>query len=370
MKVAIVHYWLLGMRGGEKVVEALCRLFPNADLFTLFYQPDRVSSLIRSRRVTTSFLNPGRRIYRSLLPLMPMALEQFDLREYDLVISSESGPAKGVITKADARHICYCHTPMRYLWDLYPDYLRDFTHSKLRRALMSPLAHYLRLWDFAAAGRVDHFIANSENTKRRVMKAYRRDAQVIYPPVPVDTFFHRPSEDYFLIVSELAPYKRLDYAVRAFSSTGRRLRIVGDGPEYKRLRGLAGKNVEFCGRTPDHELRALYSGCRALLLPGEEDFGITIVEALASGKPVIAFARGGALEVVPDRGGVLYDRCDEQGLTEALLRFEALEATFNPLSLRAHAARFREERFAEQFMAAVATDGVRRAANAGSAARP
>src|SRR5581483_11751857 len=228
MRTAIVHYWLLGMRGGERVVEALCRLLPNADIFTLFYDPERVSEEIRSHRVFSSFLNRYRRYYRSLLPLMPMALEQFDLRDYDLVISSESGPAKGVLTKGTARHICYCHTPMRYLWDLYPDYVRDFTRSNLRRLTMIPFAHYLRMWDYAAAARVDEFIANSENTRRRIRKAYRREAGVIHPPVAVDTFFHRPAEDYFLIVSELAAYKRLDYAVRSFTHTGRRLRIVGD----------------------------------------------------------------------------------------------------------------------------------------------
>src|SRR5690348_16613033 len=194
VRVAIVHYWLLGMRGGEKVVEALCRLYPEADLFTLFYDPDKVSPLIRSRKVTTSFLNAGRRFYRSLLPLMPMALEQFDLREYDLVISSESGPAKGDLTRAGTRHICYCHTPMRYLWDLYPAYVHEFVRSRLRRAMIAPVASYLRLWDYSTAARVDDFAANSENTRQRIWRAYRREAQVIYPPVAVETFYHRPAE--------------------------------------------------------------------------------------------------------------------------------------------------------------------------------
>jgi glycosyltransferase involved in cell wall biosynthesis len=347
MRVAIVHYWLLGMRGGEKVVEALCRLYPDADLFTLFYQPDKVSDLIRSRPVTTSFLNAGRRFYRSLLPLMPLALEHFDLRDYDLVVSSESGPAKGVLTRADTLHICYCHTPMRYLWDLYPEYLHDLVRSRWRRMMMAPVANYLRLWDYATAARVDDFVANGENTRKRIWKAYRREAHVIHPPVAVETFFHRPAEDYFLMVSELVPYKRLDYAVRFFARTGRRLKIAGDGPEFKRLRKIAGGAVEFCGRVSDTELRDLYARSRALVVPGEEDFGITMVEALASGKPVIALGRGGSVEIVPEGGGVLYEEAREEGLADAVARFEGLEA--DARALQTWAVRFSEARFAEEF---------------------
>ena len=351
MRVAIVHYWLLGMRGGEKVVEALCRLYPDADLFTLFYQPDKVSALIRSKRVTASFLNAGRRFYRSLLPLMPMALEHFDLRNYDLVISSESGPAKGVLTRADTLHICYCHTPMRYLWDLYPEYVHDLVRGKLRRIMMAPFANYLRIWDYSTAARVDDFVANGENTRQRIWKAYRREAHVIHPPVAVETFFHGQAEDYFLIVSELVPYKRLDYAIRLFARTGRRLRVAGDGPEFKRLRKLAGGSVEFCGRVSDDELRGLYAHSRALVVPGEEDFGITMVEALASGKPVVALGRGGSLEIVPEGGGVVYEEAREESLGGALARFEALEPKVDAAELQGWAARFSEARFAEEFRA-------------------
>src|SRR5882724_9867088 len=230
MRAAIIHYWLLDMRGGEKVLEALCRLLPDADIFTLFYAPDSVSETIRSHKVTTSFLQPLRRHHRSLLPLMPMALENFDLRGYDLVISSESGPAKGVIVPSDARHICYCHTPMRYLWDLYPAYLHEWTRPAWKRAMMAPVANYLRLWDYASAARVDDFIANSQNVNRRIWRCYRRESQVIYPPVAVETFHWKAPEDYYLIVSELVPYKRIDVAVRLFSRTGRKLRVVGNGP--------------------------------------------------------------------------------------------------------------------------------------------
>ena len=247
MRAAIVHYWLLNRRGGEKVLEALCALLPEADVFTLFCDPATLSPELRRHRITTSFLNPLRRGYRSLLPLMPLALESFDLRGYDLVVSSESGPAKGVMTSATARHLCYCHTPMRYLWDLYPAYRNDWTASRWKRAAMVPLTNYLRLWDFASAARVDHFVANSENVRRRIWKTYRRDAEVIYPPVEVDSFFWKPPEDYFLMVSELVPYKRIDLAVRLFSATGRPLRIAGSGPEYRELRKLASPNVRVPG---------------------------------------------------------------------------------------------------------------------------
>ncbi len=346
MRSAIVHYWLLNMRGGEKVVEALCRLLPDADVFTLFYDPERVSETIRRHQVESSFLQPFRRGYQSLLPLMPLALENFDLRAYDLIVSSESGPAKGVITSSSTRHVCYCHTPMRYLWDMYPAYRNEWTRGRWKRALMTPMANYLRLWDFASAARVDQFVANSENVRRRIWKTYRRESHVVRPPVSVDTFYWRPPEDYYLIVGELVPYKRVDRAVRAFNQNGRKLRVVGDGPEYKALRWAAAANVEFCGRVTDEDLRDLYARCRAFLVPGEEDFGITAVEALASGKPVIALARGGALEIVPEFGGILYP--EPEGLRQAVLQWDRFEPEVDPRALQAYAAQFSETEFARQ----------------------
>jgi glycosyltransferase involved in cell wall biosynthesis len=346
MRAAIIHYWLLNMRGGEKVLEALCRLLPDADIFTLFYDPRSVSATIRSHRITPSFLQPLRRHHRSMLPLMPMALENFDLRGYDLIVSSESGPAKGVIVPSGARHVCYCHTPMRYLWDLYPAYRNEWTQSRMKRALMTPLTHYLRLWDYASASRVDEFIANSENVRRRIAKTYRREAAVIFPPVAVETFYLKPSEDYYLIVSELVAYKRIDSAVRVFSQSGRRLKIAGNGPGFAALKRVAKPNIEFCGRVTDDELRELYARCRAFLMPGEEDFGITAVEALASGKPVIALARGGALETVPCSGGVLYRESTDEGLRDAILQWDVREQQVDPGALQTWAARFSEAEFA------------------------
>jgi len=347
MRAALVHYWLLNQRGGEAVLEALCELLPEADIFTLFYDPARVSPKIRRHTIRASFLNPFRRYYRSLLPLMPIALEQFDLRGYDLVVSSESGPAKGVLPAATARHVCYCHTPMRYLWDLYPDYLREWTPA-WKRPFLTPVSSYLRLWDFATAARVDDFIANSENVKRRIRRCYRRDAQVIYPPVAVERFYWNAPEDYFLIVGELVPYKRFDIAVRVLRLRKARLRIVGDGPEYRNLKSLAAGSAEFCGRVSDAELRELYARCRALILPGEEDFGITAVEALASGKPVIALGRGGAVEIVPAAeplGGVFFSTPDDQALARALDQFTVCEPTIQSSALQAWAARFSRAEF-------------------------
>jgi glycosyltransferase involved in cell wall biosynthesis len=368
VRSAIVHYWLLNRRGGEKVLDALCRLLPDADIFTLFCDPATLSPEVAKHKITTSFLNPLRRQYRSLLPLMPMALESFDLRGYDLVVSSESGPAKGVITSSTARHICYCHSPMRYLWDLYPAYRNEWTHSRLKRAAMAPLTNYLRLWDYSTAARVDRFIANSHNVQRRIWKTYRRESDVIYPPVDVDTFVSKPSEDYFLIVSELVAYKRIDTAVRAFSRSGRRLRIAGDGPEFRRLRSMASSNVEFLGRVPDGTLRDLYARCRAFLLPGEEDFGITPVEALASGKPVIALGRGGVLETVPPYAGVFYGEPTDPALSAALREFEKLEADIRPAELQTHARNFSPAEFLRR-MAPILEEAARPLSQGASASR-
>jgi glycosyltransferase involved in cell wall biosynthesis len=350
MRVALVHYWLLGQRGGEKVIEALCRMFPAADIFTLFYEPESVSPLIRSRNIHASSLNRFRSIYRSLLPLMPLALESFDLRGYDLVISSESGPAKGIITSASTRHICYCHTPMRYLWELASEY-RNRAGGSVARMMYAPFANYLRLWDYASAARVDRFIANSLNVKRRIRKTWRRRASVVYPPVAVQSFRHAASRGYYLIVSEMVSYKRLDVAVRAFAASGQKLKIAGGGPEYRALKRLAGPSVEFCGRVPDSQLRDLYSASAALIVPCEEDFGITMVESLASGKPVIAVARGGAMEIVQNGCGLLYDDAEPDSLQKAIAAFERVQNRFDPGFLADSAGRFSEERFEAEFRA-------------------
>lgn len=353
MKVAIVHYWLVGMRGGEKVIEALCEMFPDADIFTHVYDPQAVSATIRRHKVRTSFiawLPQARRRYQSYLPLMPRALEEFDLRQYDLVISSESGPAKGVITRPDAVHICYCHTPMRYLWNMYHDYRAGA--AVLKRIAISFFAHRLRQWDIASAARVDHFAANSRNVAHRVLKYYRRDATVIYPPV--DTTFYQPRSgqpgDFYLYVGQLIRYKRVDIAIEAFNRLGKPLIVIGDGKERNELGKLAGPTIRFLGRADDAVLRDHYARCRALIFPGEEDFGIVPVEVMASGRPVLAFGRGGVLEtVVPGRTGLLFDEQTPEALINAVHRFESLEGAFDPIAIAAYAERFSKTRFHQNF---------------------
>ena len=238
MKVALVHYWLVTMRGGEKVLEALGELFPQADIFAHVYEPDAISDSLRSHRVTTTFIAKlplAKRLYKNYLPLMPLALEQLDLRDYDLVISSESGPSKGVITAPGAVHVCYCHTPMRYLWDMYEIYWTEA--NLLQRMAMPVVTHFLRQWDVSSAGRVDHFIANSRTVQSRIKRIYRREAEVIYPPVDVESFdLSHQQADFYLVVGQLTAYKRVDLAVRAFNQMGRRLVVIGGGEQLARLR--------------------------------------------------------------------------------------------------------------------------------------
>ena len=343
MKVAIIHYWFVGMRGGEKVVEALCRMYPEADLFTHVYDSRSVSATIARHRVHTSFIAklPGAlQGYKRYLPLMPMALEQLDLRGYDLIISSESGPSKGIIPPAGALHVCYCHSPMRYIWNMFHDYRER--SGPITRLLMPPLSHYLRTWDAISATRVHAFAANSQTVAQRLRTYYRRDAEVIHPPVDTSAFDAVPQnavEDYYLMVGELVAYKRADLAVQAFNASGRRLLIIGGGEMLSRIRALAGPTVTVLGPQPFEVLRHHYARCRALIFPGEEDFGIVPVEAMASGRPVIAFNKGGATEtVVNGLSGTLFDDQTAAGILDAVERND--RSTFEPTAIRAHAKRF------------------------------
>ena len=350
MKVAIVHYWLVQMRGGEKVVEALCEMFPDADIFTHAYDPDKISPTIRRHNVRTTFIGrlPGAvKRYQAYLPLMPLALEQLDLREYDLVISSESGPAKGVLTRPDACHICYCHTPMRYIWNMYTEYRDDA--NPLLRAIIPFIATRLRKWDVLSADRVDHFVANSHNVSRRVAKYYRRESTVVHPPVDIDRFCPmppRPGPRFYLCAGQLVSYKQIGLAIEACNRLGRPLVVVGEGPQRAELMRLASPTIRFVGRLTDEALGEYYTQCRALIFPAEEDFGIVPVEAMASGRPVIAFGRGGALEtVVPGVTGVLFDAQTPGSLIDAINRFEGMQTSFDPMDLAAHAKRFSQNHF-------------------------
>ena len=349
LKIALVHYWLLQMRGGEKVLEALCELFPSADVYTLFYDREGVSEPIRRARVTPSVLQklPGaRRYYRNLLPFFPLALEQFDLSSYDLVITSESGPAKGVVVPARTCHLCYCHTPMRYIWDMYHFY-RDSGQGVLRRAAFGLIAHYLRQWDLATANRVDFFAANSSTVQARIRKHYRRSSVVIPPPVDVNYF--RPSstvDDYYLFVGQLVSYKRVDLAIQAFNSLGKPFVIVGEGPESGRLKKIAAANIKFMGHRPQQELADLYAHTRAVIMPNEEDAGIVPLEAQASGRPVIALGKGGVLDtVIEGETGMFFQEETAEGLIAAVKQFEAQSTRFLPARIRHHAEQFGQEQF-------------------------
>jgi glycosyltransferase involved in cell wall biosynthesis len=347
-RVAIVHYWLLSMRGGERVIERLLRLYPDADLFTHVLDPQRMSSTINNARITTSFINRlplSRKLYQYYLPLMPVALEEFDLSAYDLVISSESGPAKGVITNPDSFHLCYCHSPMRYLWDHYHQY--KSRANPLARLAMPLMYNSLRQWDVTSSARVDRFAANSNFVRRRIAKVWRRDADVVHPPIETSLF--AASEDigdFYLWVGQLVPYKRPDLAVEAFNANGLPLVIVGAGGMSKSLRAKAKPNITFVERMNFNELRKAYARCKALIMTAEEDFGITPIEAMASGRPVIAFGRGGALDsIVEDRTGIFFDHQTSEALAEAVERTERFLAHFDPMHAIEQAQNFAPEVF-------------------------
>lgn len=349
MKVALVHYWLVGMRGGEKVLEALCELFPEADIFTLVADEDRLSPIIRRHKIYTSFLQKigGRRRYQAMLPLMPFALESFDLTDYDLVISSEAGPAKGIIPRPDALHLCYCHSPMRYVWDLYPRYREEA--GLVTRAAMSVTAPLLRAWDVTTANRVDHFIANSKYVASRIEKFYRRSSTVIHPPVDTSRFtVGAGPEDFYIAAGQITPYKRIDIAIEAFNRMDRKLVVIGAGASEK-LKKTAGPTIEFVGALGDAEMESYFRRCRGLIFPGVEDFGIVPLEVMASGRPVVAFGRGGAAETVVDgETGYLFGEQTPESLIAAVERCEAGMAGFDPEKAARWAASFSRPIFVQK----------------------
>lgn len=350
-RVVLVHDWLTGMRGGEKVLEALCRLFPEAPLYTLLHVPGSVSPLIEDRPIHTSFVQSlplAAKRYRHYLPLFPAAVNALKLPPCDLVLSTSHCVAKAVRPPAGAVHVSYLHTPMRYIWDMYAEYFGP-GRGGAARLVMPLLRGPLQRWDVNTCGRVHHFLANSRHVARRIERHYGRPAQVIHPPVEAGRFAPAPAvADFYLVVSALVPYKRVDLAIRACSQTGRRLLVVGAGPEEERLKTLAGPTVEFRGWVSDEHLAGLYARARAFLFPGEEDFGITPLESMAAGRPVVAYGRGGALETVVGLDdpagrpptGVFFSRQTPEALAAALDQLEAGLARFDPQALAGHAAGF------------------------------
>jgi glycosyltransferase involved in cell wall biosynthesis len=325
MRVALVHDWLTGMRGGERVLELLCGLFPDADIHALFHHRGSVSATIERHRVRTSFLQHlplAKTHYRSYLPLYPFAIERFDLDAYDFVVSSSHCAAKAVVPSGRARHLCYCHSPMRYAWDQFEAYFGPARVGRIAsRWFYRPLLASLARWDASTAGRVHRFVANSQHVAGRIRRYYNRQATIVYPPV--DTVFFHPSASprarHFLIVSAFVPYKRIDIALDACRRIGAPLRIIGDGPDRARLERAAGPDVQFLGRLADDQVRDEYRQALAVILPGEEDFGIVPVEAQACGCPVVALGRGGALETVIDRDtGMLFPELSVESLAGEL----------------------------------------------------
>jgi glycosyltransferase involved in cell wall biosynthesis len=360
-RVAVIHEWLASWAGSERVLGEILHCFPEADLFTLVdFLPEDQRAQLAGHRIQTSFLQGlplARSRFRAYLPLMPLAIEQFDLSGYDLIISSSHAVAKGVLTQPGQVHISYVHTPMRYAWCLEESYLSGAGLLKgLRRIGARPLLHYLRQWDAVSTNRVDRLLANSRYVAARIWKTYRRQSEVVYPPVDVHRFDpSREREDFYLCVSRLVPYKRVDLIVSAFTQLGLPLVLIGNGPELKRVMDGAGPNITYLGHQPDEAVRWHQERCRAFVIAADEDFGITSVEAQAAGAPVIALARGGSLEtVLHQETGVLFDEQTQEGLADAVAAFHGSHTEFDPQTCRQNAEQFSVERFRIQLVRAVA----------------
>jgi glycosyltransferase involved in cell wall biosynthesis len=344
-RVALIHDFLLDIRGAERVFTAICDVWPDADVYTAVYDEEGTEGRFAHRPINTSFLQrlrPTSRTFRPLLPLYPYAIESFDLRGYDIVVSSSSAWAHGVIVDEGALHVCYCHNPFRYAWNARDETLRG--RGGLGRATLSVVFNRWRQWDWIAAQRVDRYVANSHTTSRRIARYFNRDAHVLYPPVETERFTPGQVADYYLVVSELMPHKRISVAVEAFARLGLPLVVVGDGPDARRLRRTAPANIAFEGRVSDERAAQLFEGCRALVVTATEEFGIAAVEAQTTGRPVIAHAEGGALEtVIEGETGTLFHPCRPEALAEAVRRFDA--DSVSPKACVDNAMRFDVSRF-------------------------
>ena len=350
MKVALVHYWLVTMRGGEKVLESLCKMFPDADIYTNVYNPDAVSDIIRSHKVYTTKINKyplAKKLYQKYMPFMPKALMELDLTGYDLIISSESGPAKGVCPAPDAFHICYCHTPMRYLWDMYHEYFKK--SNPIVRFFMKKMIPSLRIWDITSSNLVDYFVANSHYVASRIKRYYKREAEVIFPPCAIEKYINNPRnpQDFYLFFGQLVGYKRADIAIEACIKSGRKIVVIGDGKSKKAREYTKSGLVTFTGRLSDEKIADYLSKAKALLFPGIEDFGIIPVEANAAGCPVLAYKKGGALDSVKENlTGLFFDEQNADSLISCIDKFEKEEAKFSDRSVfTKHVQQFSEAEF-------------------------
>ena len=355
-RVAIVHYWLLVPGGGEQVLRAILELFPGADVFTLLKDDRFTRSFLPNVSVTSSFLQKipfSYKFHTKLLTLMPAALENLDVRDYDLIISSEAGPAKGILPDLGSTHVCYCHSPMRYLWDQFEDY--KSASSALSRMIFSAAIPKLRTWDFVTASRVDKFAANSRHVQARIKQYWRRQSDLIFPPVDIAQFNpNKDRSDYYMMSGRHVPYKRFDLAIEACKRLGRRLIITGRGRETQRLKRMAGPSIEFVDQCSRSDLARYYENARAFLMPAEEDFGIAPVEAMAAGCPVIALGQGGALDtVVPGVSGILFNEQSVEALVDAIRTFESGRSDFDAFKIAHHAQQFDDSHFKRNFSAFV-----------------
>lgn len=350
MRIAVVHDWLTEMGGAEAVFYAFMEVFPDASFYVSVIDRKRLPKKFADKSIKTSFLqklpNFLRKSHRNLFFLYPFAFESFDFSDFDVVLSSTVFAGKGIITGANTKHICYCHTPTRYLWEYRSEYTKNF--GKIKRIIYGMFCHFLRIWDLSAALKVDYFIANSKAVQDRIKKTYRRESTIIYPPVRCNEFL--PSEadgDYYLVLSRFVEYKRIDLAIKVCSELGKKLIVIGEGCEQKKLKKFANGNIQFLGRLPNEQVKKYVSECRALLFPGEEDFGIVPVEVMSSGRPVIAYGKGGALDTVVDgETGVLFGEQSVEALKAAIERFEGM--SFDKQRIRGHALKFDESVFREK----------------------
>lgn len=358
MKVAIVHYWLVTMRGGEKVLEELCKLFPQADVFTNVYDESKISDTIKSHKIYTTKINKwpmAKKMYQKYMPFMPKALMDLDLTGYDLVISSESGPAKGVVPSPNAFHLCYCHTPMRYLWDMYHEYFRK--SNPIVKFFMKSMIPSLRLWDVMSSNLVDCFVANSHYVQARIKRYYNRDAKVIFPPCDIEKYINNPRnpKDFYLFFGQLVGYKRADLAIEACIKSGRKLVVIGDGKSKEAQKYAKTGLITFTGRVSDDEVAKYLSEAKALIFPGIEDFGIIPVEANSAGCPVLAYKDGGALDSIKENEtGLFFEEQTPESIIECMNKFEQLESSFTNRELFTnHVKQFSKEEFINQISKAI-----------------
>jgi len=347
-KIAIVHDWLTNMGGAEQCVINFKEIFKDAPIYTLLFNPEKIDPRFLKYDIHTSFLQklPGHNSHQKFFPLMPLAWESFDFSEYDTVLSSTSCCAKGIITRTACTHICYCYTPIRYVWEKYTEYYEN--KGCIVKFLIRIFLHYIRLWDYIAAQRVDYYIAVSTTVQSRIKKFYGKDSEVIFPPVRCSLFnISETDGDYYIVLSRLVKYKRFDLAVQACTALKKKLIVIGVGPEEARLRKMAGPTVTFLQHQPDDIVKKYMSECKALLFPGEEDFGIVPVEAQACGRPVIAYAKGGALDSIIDgKTGILFETQSSESLQNAIQKFETM--CFDKTDIRQHALNFDEKKFQEK----------------------